>query len=60
MTHKTITIVSEINGDMQAWTFDIEAADFAALVEKYGHCGCSVRGTIRDIADDILFLGGEN
>ena len=53
MEYKTITIVSGIEGDMQAWTFDIKAADLFELMEKYDGRGCSIRGDIQDITEEI-------
>ena len=53
MEYKTITIVSEIDGDMQAWTFDIKSADLFELMEKYDGRGVSTRGDVQDIADEI-------
>lgn len=53
MEYKTITIVSEIDGDMQAWTFDIKEADLFGLMEKYDGRGVSIRGDIQDINDEI-------
>ena len=50
---KTITIVSELNGDMQAWTFDIKEADLIELMEKYNGRGSSILGSAEDIADEI-------
>ena len=54
MEYRTITIVSEIDGDMQAWTFDIKEADLSELMEKYDGRGCSVRGHVLDIAGEII------
>lgn len=53
MEYKTITIVSEIDGDVQAWTFDIKEADLIELMEKYDGRGCSIRGDVQDITDEI-------
>ena len=53
MEHKTITIVSEIDGDLQAWTFDIKVADLIELMEKYDGRGCSICGDIQDITEEI-------
>lgn len=54
MKFETITIISQIENDLQAWTFQIEESDFLALVEKYGADGCSVRGSTNDIKEEIL------
>jgi len=54
MEYKTITIISEIDGDMQAWTFDIKEADLSELMEKYDGRGCSVLGDASDICGEIL------
>ena len=54
MTYETITIVSAIEDDTQAWTFQISAADLEALIEKYGSEGWSVRGSAADIAQEIV------
>ena len=53
MEYKTITIVSEIDGDIQAWTFDIKEADLIELMEKYDGRGSSILGSAEDIADEI-------
>lgn len=53
MEHKTITIVSEIDGDLQAWTFDIKAADLFELMEKYDGRGVSICGDVQDIQNEI-------
>ena len=53
MGHKTITIVSEINGDLQAWTCDIKETDFFELMKKYDGRGGSVCGNVQDITDEI-------
>ena len=53
MEYKTITIVSEIDGDMQAWTFDIQEADLFELMKKYDGRGVSTRGDVQDITDEI-------
>ena len=51
---KTITIVSELNGAVQSWTFDIKEADLIELIEKYDGSGCSILGNAEDIADEII------
>ena len=53
MKYKTITIVSEIENDMQAWTFSIETADLFRIMEKYCSEGFSIRGDIEDITSEI-------
>lgn len=54
MKFETITIISKVENDLQAWTFQIEESDFLALVEKYGEDGCSVRGSANDIKSEFL------
>ena len=56
MAYKTITIVSEIDGDLQAWTFDIKEADLSGLMEKYDGRGASICGDIQDITEEITKL----
>lgn len=51
-----ITIVSNLHNAAQAWTFDIEAADLAALMEKYDGKGASIMGSAEDIAEEIKTL----
>ena len=53
MEYKTITIVSEIDGNVQAWTLDIKEADLFELMEKYDGRGASVCGDIQDIQNEI-------
>lgn len=53
MNYLPISIISEIDGDRQVWTFDIKEEDMIAIMDKYGSCGCSVRGNINDIIDEI-------
>jgi hypothetical protein len=53
ITLKTITIVSEINGGVQAWTFDIKEADLIELMEKYDGRGSSICGDVQDITEEI-------
>lgn len=53
MKHETITIVSEIGGDLQAWTFDIAEADLFALMEKYDGKGSSILSAADGIAEEI-------
>ena len=40
MKTQTITIVSELGNDLQAWTFNISEADLLALMEKYQDKSC--------------------
>ena len=56
MKTQTITIVSELGNDLQAWTFDISEADFNALMEKYDGKGSSVVGDVLDIAEEINYF----
>lgn len=51
--HETITVISPCESDLQAWTFQISSEDLAALAEKYGHTGTSVRCPAADIAEEI-------
>lgn len=51
--HIPISIISEIDGDRQVWTFHIEEADLASIIDKYGHSGESVRGDINDIIAEV-------
>lgn len=53
MRHETITIISEIDGDVQAWTFAIEESDLYNIAEKYGAQGVSVRTTPDNIGTMI-------
>lgn len=53
MEHKTITIVSGLGNDLQAWTFQIEEKDLVNLMLKYEDKGCSVLGDAQDIAEEI-------
>ena len=53
MEFKTITIVSEMGGDLQAWTFDIKETDLVQLMLKYDCHGASVCGDVQDIQKEI-------
>ena len=53
MEYKTITIVSELGEDVQAWTFQIEEKDLVQLMLKYENDGCSILGDAEDIAEEI-------
>lgn len=53
MEYKTITIVSELGNEMQAWTFDIKEADLVQLMLKYDGKGTSILGDVQDMADEI-------
>jgi hypothetical protein len=44
-----ITILSKLNDDVQAWTFDIRESDLMVLMQKYGHTG---EGVLLD-ADEL-------
>ena len=48
-----ITIISEIENDLQTWTFPIDENDLYEIGEKYGHLGCSLRGNLDAILYDI-------
>lgn len=50
---KTITIVSELDNSLQAWTLQIEESDLVQLMQKYEDKGCSVLGDAQDIAEEI-------
>ena len=56
MTYQTITIISELNNGVQAWTFQIDEADLSALAEKYGASGCSLLSDAEGIAEEIKDL----
>ena len=56
MAHQTITIISELDNDIQAWTFQIEEADLIKLMEKYDGKGTSVVGDALDIAVEIDYF----
>ena len=53
MSYRTITIVSEIENDLQAWTLEIEETDLFRLMQKYDSKGTSIRGDAEDISDEI-------
>ena len=53
MAHKTITIISELDDSLQAWTFNISEGDLVALMEKYDGKGCSVLDDAEGIAEEI-------
>ena len=48
-----ITLVSKLNDDTQAWTFDIDEADLVQLMQKYDGKGVSVLDDADGIADEI-------
>ena len=48
-----ITIISKLNEDLQAWTFNISEADLLALMEKYEGRGTSVLSDAEGIAEEI-------
>ena len=56
MKYETITIVSEIENDVQAWTFQISEADFYNLFKKYCANGTSIRGDIECITSEIKLI----
>ena len=49
----TITIITEIGKSAQLWTFDIEDADLARIMEKYGDKGESVIVDADELHDEI-------
>ena len=53
-----ITIVSKLNADTQAWTFDINDNDLAELMQKYEGQGVSVLSDADDIAEEIKTIYG--
>ena len=53
MNYLPISIISEIDGDKQVWTFNIKEEDLVAIMDKYGAYGVSVRGNTDDIASEI-------
>ena len=53
MEYKTITIVTELGNDLQAWTFDIKETDLVQLMLKYDGHGCSVLCDADGIAEEI-------
>lgn len=53
MNYIPISIISEIDGDRQMWTFCIEEADLVSIMDKYGHEGESVRGDTNDIIAEV-------
>lgn len=55
-----ITLISKLNGGVQAWTFDIEEGDLIALMEKYEGRGVSVLSDADDIGEEIKQLYRED
>lgn len=53
MEYKTITIVSELGDDVQAWTFQIKETDLVQLMLKYDGQGVSVLSDAEGIAEEI-------
>lgn len=53
MNYIPISIISEIDGDRQMWTFHIEESDLVTIMNKYETAGFSVRGNTDDIIDEI-------
>ena len=51
-----ITVISKLENDLQAWTFNISEADLVALMEKYDGKGTSVLSDAEGIADEIKEL----
>ena len=51
-----ITIISKLNGGVQAWTFDINEEDLAQLMQKYEGRGESVLSDADDIGEEIKTL----
>ena len=56
MKTRTISIVSNLGNDLQAWTFDISEADLITLMEKYDGKGSSVLGDVLDIAEELDYF----
>ena len=59
MSKLPISIISPIDGDMQAWTFYIEEKDLVAIMDKYGTQGTSTRGNANEIANEIAEIWKE-
>ena len=55
-----ITIVSKLNGGVQAWTLDIEENDLNELMKKYEGRGVSVLSDADDIGEEIKTLYRED
>lgn len=53
MKKHVVTIVSELDDDLQAWTLCIDESDLVELMKKYDGKGCSVLGDADDIAEEI-------
>lgn len=53
MKKQEITIISELETDLQVWTFSIDESDFAYLMEKYASSGSSVLVDGETIAEEI-------
>ena len=51
---RTITIVSELDDNLQAWSFQIEEKDLVQLMQKYEDKGSSILGDVQDITDEII------
>ena len=51
-----ITIISKLNGGVQAWTFDISESDLNELMTKYDGRGFSVLSDAEDIGEEIKAL----
>lgn len=51
-----ITLVSKLNGGVQAWTFDISESDLNELMIKYEGRGVSVLSDADDIGEEIKTL----
>ena len=48
-----VTILSKLNDDVQAWTFDIKESDLMVLMQKYGHRGESVLLDADELPNDL-------
>ena len=51
-----ISIISELNRDLQLWTFDISESDLIELMQKYDGRGVSVVDDAEGIAEEIKTL----
>ena len=60
MNHLPISIISEIDGDRQIWTFHIEESDLIAIMDKYGAHGFSTRGNVGDIVEEVAQIWKED
>lgn len=53
MNAHTITLISELDDHLQAWTFNIAESDLINLMEKYDGHGVSVTGDADDLAAEL-------